>query len=48
MADYFLFARNSPVIGETHDFRRESASTLTLIQTVLQQLLVPSSTPGHS
>jgi hypothetical protein len=34
---YFLFARDSPIIGASHDFQRDSASILTLIQTVLQQ-----------
>jgi hypothetical protein len=33
----FLLARDSPIIGASHDFQRDSASILTLIQTVLQQ-----------
>src|SRR6202795_2623854 len=35
MARYFRVARDSPIIGASHDFQRDSASILTLIQTVL-------------
>ena len=33
----FRVRRDSPIIGASHDFQRDSASILTLIQTVLQQ-----------